>query len=95
MIENIFYRVLGEAWLCLKGELENRQQTHQEAGLFFTQHAEETRRFCRDLTSRRDSVSGMVPEKRKKKKIKVLLLAFLALNSFTHAIPHVMAIFDI
>ncbi|XP_025081202.1 proline-serine-threonine phosphatase-interacting protein 2-like [Pomacea canaliculata] len=52
--------VLGEAWQCLKGELENRQQTHQEAGLFFTQHAEETRRFCRDLTSRRDSMEERI-----------------------------------
>lgn len=83
MIENIFYRVLGEAWLCLKGELENRQQTHQEAGLFFTQHAEETRRFCRDLTSRRDSVSGMVPEKRTKKKNQSFITSLFSIE-FIH-----------
>ena len=45
------------AWNVLRGEVESCKQAHEEAGLFFTQHAEETKRFTKELTTRRDSVS--------------------------------------
>ncbi|KAK7095734.1 hypothetical protein V1264_005105 [Littorina saxatilis] len=48
--------VLEVAWNTLRGELENCKQAHDEAGMFFTQHAEETKRFSREVTARRDNM---------------------------------------
>lgn len=48
--------VLESAWNCLHAELDACRQSHDDAGYFFAQHAEETKRFYKDITSRRDAV---------------------------------------
>ncbi|XP_076439035.1 proline-serine-threonine phosphatase-interacting protein 2-like [Babylonia areolata] len=50
--------VLEASWNCLRGELDTCRQSHEEAGLFFAHHAEETKRFCKDIVNRRESVEG-------------------------------------
>lgn len=52
--------ILDKAWKCLKMELDSLRQTHETAASFFQQHAEDTKRFQKDLTARRDAIEDRV-----------------------------------